>query len=104
MEEIDAKLAAAKQEMADATAAMQFEKCIQIRSTIKELEEARAAAEAAAAAAAAAPDNSAEAARIDGEIERVKAAMAAATAAMEFEKCMTLRDELQQLEKKKAAL
>ena len=101
VEEIDAKLAAAKQEMADATAAMQFEKCIQIRSTIKELEEARVAAEAAAAAA---PDNSAEVARIDGEIERVKAAMAAATAAMEFEKCMTLRDELQQLEKKKAAL
>lgn len=102
MEEIDAKLAAAKQEMADATAAMQFEKCIGLRSTIQQLEEARAAAEAAASAAP--PDNSAEIARVDGEIERVKAAMAAATAAMEFEKCMTLRDELKQLEQQKAAL
>jgi excinuclease UvrABC helicase subunit UvrB len=88
--------------MSKATADMQFEKCIQLRSQVQQLEEARAAAEAAAAAGPA--DNSAEISRIEGEIERIKQEMQAATAAMEFEKCMKLRDELQVLEKQKADL
>ena len=96
VEQIEGEIAAVEQEMAAAQTRMEFERCIVLKGQIDALIQERDALGGG--------DGANTAGQIEAEIDALNKELSDAQSSMQFEKCIGLRNRIEDLQRRKAAM